>query len=322
MPASLPGCAVDGNGEAIQKPAKAYKNRFFVKSYFEYLPSPAPSLAWGLSVTAGGYTHIPPRARYPFLTHPRPYHFTWEAGRTLETYQLIFLSKGKGRFESRLTGLQTLKAGDVVILFPGVWHRYSPDEDTGWDEHWIEIHGPVLEQWRAGLPNFTPEQAIVPSPASAELLNLYRMLHRILKHKARGYQAYLAGLGAALFALALGNPAESTAGSEMEQAVRKAQQQLSGAPGTPFKLRDFLREFSLSEAHFRKNFKRSTGLTVKEYQQSIRLAHAQNLLLHSRQTIKEIAAALGFSSPFHFSSFFSRHKGVPPTRFRPDSTKA
>jgi hypothetical protein len=23
------------------------------------------------------------------------------------------------------------------MLFPGEWHRYSPDPATGWDEHWV-----------------------------------------------------------------------------------------------------------------------------------------------------------------------------------------
>ncbi len=286
-----------------------------IKSYFEYLP-PASSAEWGLSVSAGGFTRIPPKADYPASLHPRLYHFTWEKGRKLETWQLIFLSRGRGRFESQPTGLKILKAGAVVILFPGVWHRYKPDSVTGWDEHWIQIEGPLLEQWRAHLPNFTPEQAIVSSPASSELLQLFQIFHRVLQHKAPGYRSYLAGLGSALFALALGNPEDSTAPGDVENAIRKAQQQLSSAPGAPFRLKDFLEKFSLSEAHFRKKFKLSTGLTVKEYQHSIRLAHAHDLLLHSQQTIKEIAVLLGFNSQFHFSSFFSQHKGISPLQFR------
>jgi AraC-like DNA-binding protein len=276
----------------------------------------SPSKGWGLSISAGGYTHIPPQARYPFSFHPRPYHFSWEKGRKLDAYQLIFVSKGRGHFESQPTGLRSVGPGAVFILFPGVWHRYKPEPATGWDEHWFEIQGPLLDQWRGNFPNFTPEQAIVPAPDSFDLREQFGIFHRVLLQKSEGYRTYLAGLGAAVFALALGNPTETGPLSDVETAIRKAQQQLSSNPGANFKLKNFLRDFSLSEAYFRKKFKLSTGLTVKEYQHSIRLVHAQNLLLYSHYTIKEIAASLGFNSPFHFSSFFSRRKALSPARFR------
>jgi AraC-like ligand binding domain len=38
-------------------------------------------------------------------------------------------------------------AGQVIFLFPGVWHRYRPDEKTGWDEHWVGFDGDVARRW-------------------------------------------------------------------------------------------------------------------------------------------------------------------------------
>ena len=287
-----------------------------MKSYFEYLPGVAPSMADGLTVRAGGYTRTPPKAPYPIAAHPSPYQFTWEQGRTLESYQLIFIRKGQGLFESQPTGVRTIHPGTAIILFPGIWHRYKPDSASGWDEHWLEIRGSLLEKWRSDLPDFTPEKAIVPLPESDEILNLFRIFHRMLQRKNQGYRIHIAGIAAALFALARGNPMQPAISDSMEEAIRNAQQQLTKYPGRHFQLTGFLQEFSLSEAHFRKHFKLSTGLTIKDYQHSIRLAHAQSLLLNSHQTIKEIAGGLGFHSQFHFSAFFSKQAGVCPTQFR------
>ena len=34
-----------------------------------------------------------------------------------------------------------------LALFPGVWHRYSRDSATGWDEHWVEFDGDCGTAW-------------------------------------------------------------------------------------------------------------------------------------------------------------------------------
>ncbi len=55
-------------------------------------------------------------------------------GRILQCYQIIFISEGSGVFESEHTHEpQAVKSGSVLILFPGVWHRYAPDRRYGLD---------------------------------------------------------------------------------------------------------------------------------------------------------------------------------------------
>jgi len=69
----------------------------------------------------------------------------------------------------------------------------------------------------------------------------------------------------------------------------------------------------LSESHFRRRFLRFTGETPKKHYDRLRLAWADEALRCGRMNVTEVAYALGFSSPFHFSRIFRQHFGCPPS---------
>lgn len=81
----------------------------------------------GTAVSGVGSTRIPPHApSYPLSVHPDGYMYTWERGRVLHEYSAIYIANGKGSFESTAGGAEDVKAGTVILLFPGEWHRYRP----------------------------------------------------------------------------------------------------------------------------------------------------------------------------------------------------
>ena len=89
---------------------------------------------WGMMVTTVGYQSIPPHSIYPARQqHPQTYSFNPEKGRILTEYQLVYISEGCGFFESQSFKRKRIKAGTMILLFPGEWHAYSPAEN-GWYE--------------------------------------------------------------------------------------------------------------------------------------------------------------------------------------------
>ena len=127
--------------------------------YAVYLPVSANSNVWQVAVTAAGFTHVRPGAPYPPGRHPLDHLFTWQRGRVLQSYQIIYISKGEGPFEAKSVGIQKVGPGTVILLFPGVWHRYLPEARTGWVESWIEVQGPGVERLeRAGM--ISPERPL------------------------------------------------------------------------------------------------------------------------------------------------------------------
>ncbi len=80
--------------------------------------------------------------------------------------------------------------------------------------------------------------------------------------------------------------------------------------------KDVARECCLSPKQINRIFKNHTGRSLMEYLIDTRIKRAKKLLLQSEYSIKEIGYMLGFENESSFSSFFKRHCGTPPGRFR------
>lgn len=76
---------------------------------------------------------------------------------------------------------------------------------------------------------------------------------------------------------------------------------------------DYLR---LNPSTLSKGFKNKTGMTLKSYIDGKLIEAAQERLLVTEETIKDIAYKLKFSDEFHFSRFFKRHVGLSPSVYR------
>lgn len=72
----------------------------------------------------------------------------------------------------------------------------------------------------------------------------------------------------------------------------------------------------LSEYHFLRMFKQSTGYTPHQYVINQRIERARELLVKTDLPITEIAYLLGFSTPAHFTHHFRRKTGFTPSEMR------
>jgi hypothetical protein len=102
---------------------------------------------WGWHVTAFGEAQSLPGETYPEASRPKGYNFDWSKGRVPDCHALVYISHGRGPFESRQSTKQPIEAGQVIFLFAGIWHRYRPDVKTGWDEHWVGFYGDLARRW-------------------------------------------------------------------------------------------------------------------------------------------------------------------------------
>jgi hypothetical protein len=111
------------------------------QEYFRYLPISERDVQWDFYVTGAGCSSVPSGDHYPRSVHPDLYQFAWDRGRVLPEYQVLYITRGEGIFESEPSGKCDVKAGNVILLFPGVWHRYRPSPSVGWDEYWVSYNG-------------------------------------------------------------------------------------------------------------------------------------------------------------------------------------
>ena len=68
--------------------------------------------------------------------------------------------------------------------------------------------------------------------------------------------------------------------------------------------------------HLNAAVKRATGKTAQHLLHDYIVRFAQDLLLHTDLSVKEISHRLAFKASSHFVTFFKKHTGQPPAQFR------
>ena len=83
-----------------------------------------------------------------------------------------------------------------------------------------------------------------------------------------------------------------------------------------FSLIRLAREAGISEFHFSRAFKRTTGFKPSQYFINLRMERARRLLRETNRSVIEIGLNVGYSSPSHFTRTFHREVGISPSRYR------
>jgi malate dehydrogenase (oxaloacetate-decarboxylating) len=84
-------------------------------------------------------------------------------------------------------------------------------------------------------------------------------------------------------------------------------------------LSELAEQVGLSQAHFSRQFKISTGLPPHRYKLATRIERAKQLLLHGDLSLKEIALSCGFFDQGHLSKAFRRMAGLSPRAWQRDN---
>ncbi len=70
-----------------------------------------------------------------------------------------------------------------------------------------------------------------------------------------------------------------------------------------------------NECYLKKGFRSQTGMSIGQYIRKLRMARALELLETGQHTISEIAVAVGYTNPSHFSAAFKKFYGKTPSRY-------
>jgi two-component system response regulator YesN len=103
-------------------------------------------------------------------------------------------------------------------------------------------------------------------------------------------------------------------------SIERVKHLMKAACPAPVVLQQLCEEAGVRYATFRKQFRRTEGITLSEYYQQLRLQTAERLLRDSDKLIFEIADEFGFHDEENFSRWFFNTKGVRPTVYRERQT--
>ncbi len=282
--------------------------------HLKYLVAAPADLLWGTAINSVGFQEVGPGEPYPPSNHPSRYLFSEERGRVLEEYQLLYITKGQGTFRSQsLPHPVRVKAGTLFLLFPGEWHSYKPDPQTGWKEYWIGFKGSQMDSW-VNNGFFSPRNPVWYVGLKSDIVALYNDAIDTASKQESGFQQRLGGLVSHLMSLARFYN-RNEAFSEVADQINRAKILISDQfrTITPESLAD---QLYMGYSNFRRIFKEYTGFAPAKYIQEVRMNRVKEALTNTTLTVKQIAFDMGYENEDYFFTAFRRLTGMTPAQYR------
>ncbi|WP_336109443.1 helix-turn-helix domain-containing protein [Streptomyces sp. PTD9-10] len=252
-----------------------------------------------------------------------------------DSWLFTFTTGGRGTFRQGDARAEAA-AGHLVVLAPGVAHRYAVASGAPhWRFWWA--HCQARPSWAPWLgPYAVADGLYVVAPVPAGLYGRIEAAFGRMLADARRPAPGTPPEAADPVAVAHGSLARELALGALEEVVllaasgarepapepgddtrvRHAEELIAADPGAPHTVASLAGGVSLSPSRFAHLFTLRTGRPPMRALREARLRHAARLLEATDLTVERVAAASGFPSPFHFSRVFRERYGVPPGAYR------
>ena len=295
------------------------------ENYFRYIPVRQRDVQWGLYVTGAGCGFIPPGQPYPPKSHPESVSLSLGNRPHAAGIPGDLHHRGGGPFRVGPHRRQANLPGTIILLFPGVWHRYRPQPETGWQEYWVSFNGEVMDRL-VEQKFFSPDQAVIATGLQDVILAPYQSLLGRLRGEQTGFPHLIAAdtqeILAAVSAAAECEPAELIAQGPQDvvavkdrmvaETMRLIWEQSQG----PMTVDHLSRQLPITRASLERRFRAAVGHGIHDEIVRCRLERAKRLLVGTDLSLKEVASAAGFISADNLGRTFRRAEGTTPLKYR------
>jgi AraC-like DNA-binding protein/mannose-6-phosphate isomerase-like protein (cupin superfamily) len=282
--------------------------------------------------TAQGLFHFTDGA----LAHAVPYlHDHDSPVHTHSFVEIAFTVSGAGTHNC-LNGRHELRAGDVVLLRPGVWHGYENcrnlnmynccfssellRRELSWTREdpllgYLLWTGPYLGQGY-GMLNMHLEPDTL-AECQSHLTALASLWHQPPGTHRGDIVGRLALLLSQLGRTVAGTYTHLLTGAgPAHPAVGQAMRLLEAAPAHRWTLPGLAEQLHLAPGYLVRVFKAGTGLPPMAYLARLRAEMAATLLLRTDQPVTAIGRAVGWPDQNYFARRFKAHYGLSATTYR------
>jgi AraC-like DNA-binding protein len=225
--------------------------------------------------------------------------------------QLFWAAAGYGYFLYEEKPLR-VRANEVFVYAAGSEHELTAGPD-GFEYHWFTLDGPLADPVVKSFGLTAPW----PRYAGPPPVKLFARLTEQLKDVSLFAEKDATATGYALLLLASDaglRPPTQGASDALTEAVR--QRLLDSVADPQFAVEALAGEFSVHRSLLSRTFRKSFGLSPKQFLQSLRIHRAMSLLRTTPQSVRQIARQVGFEDASYFARAFRQHTGNSPEQFR------
>lgn len=201
---------------------------------------------------------------------------------------------------------QTVFAGDVAVI--DCFNSHSYYTKSFFEAYWIHVAGANTYYLYNELKNRYGNIFKCTEAVKDKIINLYRIIKysSIINDFEMSLKVY--ELMAALFFCEEEDNKNSL--------IKKSLKYISDNYSENITVKDIADSVNMSESHFSRIFKKTTGTTPYGFLLNLRTAKAKELLKNTDLQVGEIAYLSGFSDASNFIYVFRRKEGVSPLQFR------
>lgn len=284
-------------------------------SFLHYLPYSEEDEKLGMLCTTAGSTDIQPGAAYPPQKNAHPALFrTVAEGRVLPEFQMVYVTNGEGIFTSGGNTYQ-VKPGSIMLVLPGIRHRYKPLSETGWHEYWVGFKGnyfsKLLEEGR-----FSAEQVFFETGHHDSILSIFNQIFDEVRVQRPLYQMKACAGILSLIAEVLTRERRKDQPNYYEKIVAEAKYLMESNVYSAINLPSISEQLGISTSRLNEIFKTYTSMTPYQYYIHIKIHKAESLLEQEDISVKEAAYKMGFEDQYYFSRLFKSKTGISPSDWK------
>lgn len=248
-----------------------------------------------------------------------PRRFPNKIARTINHHELVFCTGGKGSIvieEKRYP----VKEGMLFYICPDAPHSVTWDAEA--PACFLTVH---FSYARVSLNDrkwdIANDAEMLPLSPGQELKDYYHIEDIFKKMvdswyaKLPGYEFITRTLLQQLLIAIYQNIKKQNNNYSISLKVEKIIQYMHQNVNNRVTLAELSEMAHWSPFYLSRAFKNSTGYTVIEYFNKIKMDKAKELLIEGDKKVKEVARALGFTDEFYFSRIFKRIEGISPSEY-------
>lgn len=239
--------------------------------------------------------------------------------RTLQHHALVFFTRGKGSIIIEKKRYE-IKEGMLFYLCPDVLH--SIELDTEEPICCVTVHFSYASvSFNENKWDITNEVELLPLHFAQELKDYYQ-IDTIFKKLVNSWNAKLPGyefmtktLLQQLLIAIYQNIKKQNRNYSTSLKVEKIIEYMHQNINSKITLTELSEMVQLSPTYLSRTFKDTTGYSVIEFFNKIKIDKAKELIIEGNKKIKEVAQTLGFADEFYFSRIFKKIEGISPSEF-------
>lgn len=230
-----------------------------------------------------------------------------------DRYIIHHIAIGKGRYVVKDQAF-SLQRGDTFVIFPDTVVEYQADPCEPWQYNWVGFQG-AMAKTLVSQTGMTPQNPVMGQGDSETIRQLLYQIYSS-RGETLSNQAAMTGYLYLLMAQLIGASLQPVNEDISMMYLKRATEFIAKYYTKPITVEEIARHLNISRSHLYRIFVKHMDISPKAYLDQYKIHMACVLMVQTSLSLQQIAAAVGYDDPFHFSKVFKREKNCSPAQYR------